>query len=118
MSEEYPYQKKWERYRLYVTLWVIMLPLLFAPHLLLANDVSFFPRKALIYSIILFWIVFIVLIFIIMFWKCPRCRQFYFRWWVKISILSEFECKNCGLEKYKGSDIKSLSKKFGKRFGF
>jgi|SRR5215213_175889 len=118
MSEEYQYQKQWERYRLFIKLWVIMLPLLFAPYCLLANDVSFIPRKAVVYSIVLSWIIFIIINLSIMFWKCPCCQRFYFQWWKKINILSDFECKNCDLEKYKGSDIKSFRKKFGKRFGF
>ncbi|HEY0050441.1 MAG TPA: hypothetical protein VGB68_14205 [Pyrinomonadaceae bacterium] len=117
MSEEYPYQKKWERYRLYVRLWMIMFPLLFVPFVLLENDISFIPQKTLAYSIPLLWIVFIIVSLGVTSWKCPRCRRFYFALRSRINIASDFRCRNCGLEKYEGSDIKSFNKKFGKRFG-
>lgn len=113
MSEEYPYQKQWERYRLYRVLWALMAALLFVPYLLLAIDISFIPQKALIYIIAFGWIIFIIINLSIMFWKCPRCRRTYFPWWSRIFILSYFRCRHCGLEKYEGSNFKRFRKRFG-----
>jgi DNA-directed RNA polymerase subunit RPC12/RpoP len=94
-----------------------MLPVLVVPFILLANDISFIPRKALIYLISLLSIVFIIINFSMIFWRCPRCRRSYFRWWSKINFLSDYQCRHCGLKKYEGSSIKSFNQKFGKRFG-
>jgi DNA-directed RNA polymerase subunit RPC12/RpoP len=118
MSEEFRYQKKWERYRLYLHLWLPMVALLAVFYALLFNDVPFISKAALANVTLFLWIVFIIVNLSVMFWKCPRCGRNYFKWWKKINILRDFKCRFCGLKKYERSSLKSRSETFGKRFGF
>lgn len=109
---KYPYQKQWEKFRFWDRVWLIMFPINFIPLLFL--EFSSISKHIIAFLAILLWTLFIGVTLKIIFWKCPRCNKFFFRWWKKINLSFDYECKNCGLERYSGSTIKS----FGKRFGF
>lgn len=40
-------------------------------------------------------------------WKCPRCKNRYFRILERINFWYDFECKNCSLRKYEGSRLEA-----------
>jgi hypothetical protein len=104
-NEEYPYQKAWRQYRLLNRLLLVMVPLMFLPFVLLALTNSEIIENVLAFVGVLSFLIFVVINLKIVFWNCPRCHSFYFRWWQRMQMVFAKECKNCGLKKYEGSNI-------------
>jgi hypothetical protein len=96
-------------------LWTVMFLILFAAYLLFVSAKKVIPEMGAFYVVVLCWIGFIFINLGIMFWKCPRCKRLFFRWWKRINLNSIYECKFYGLKKYEGA---KFEKSFMKRFGF
>ncbi len=110
-EEKYPYQKEWAslrlRNRLFWSFAFCLIPLYFLLDFSvkklsenLQNIIGFFvfiDWGLIIFTLISFYV-----------WKCPRCKNNYFRFLESINFLFDFECKNCSLKKYEGSDFESV----------
>ena len=57
---------------------------------------SFIPGLAVLicYGALLF-----VVTYRLALWRCPRCNDFYFRWWFSWGIIAQ-HCAHCGLPKF------------------
>ncbi len=106
-----PYQKQWKGLLLNQRLLYGNILLLLIPYLALSAN---FPLTNFwAFLAFAFWLSFIVLSLKIMFWHCPRCKEYFFAGKLRVN-LAQGICQNCELSKYEGSHIK----RFGKRFGF
>ncbi len=114
MADDEQFQNEWSRirFRCRVCFWsgLTLIPV----HLLLFPIGDTWLRGYLAALILFFWGVFIVANFMVISVKCPRCKENYFRWYLRNNVLFMPDCKNCGLRFYEGSSFKS----FGNRFGF
>lgn len=107
-AEKYPYQKAWKRYGFLIRLLFAMFPLTLLPFVLLSSLNSEIAKGVLAFVGIFFSLILAAVNFRIMFWRCPRCRNFYFPWWQRTQMLFAKECKYCGLKKYEGSKVESF----------
>jgi len=107
------YEKEWKRFQVLIRLLlvaVILLVLLYS--FIMAIGEKLLPNIFFV-CVVLVWALLVVLNLFVIFWRCPRCKGFYFRW-IRMNLLYLPDCKNCGLGYYEGSSIVPL----GERFGF
>ena len=103
-SEKYQYQAAWKQHRLLMRLLAIPIPIVGLLLLLLTVFDSFAAWENLLLSALLAMIAALLAIYArLMFWRCPRCGDFYFGWTRDTNPTYAAECKNCGLGKYEDS---------------
>ena len=104
-SGKYQYQEAWKQHRLLMRLLAIPIPVVGLLLLLTVGD-SFATWENLLLSVMLAMILALLAIYArLMFWRCPRCGEFYFGWTRDTNPTYAVRCKNCNLCKYEGSSF-------------
>lgn len=111
-NEKYPYQKEWEDYKRRERIYWSMFFFLFPLHFLYVQIAKVIQVEAYSYFLLIFWVLLIVSLIRLETWKCPRCKET-FHFFIR-GFYNREQCKNCGLNKFEGSNLKRA----GKRFGF
>lgn len=112
-NEKYPYHKAWENYRFTVKLWLIAQFSLLPTLVLAAPIIKFTSERFFKYFFISHFIFSLICMARITLWRCPRCKKRFNTFLEKISLGFDYQCKNCGLGKYEGSNRKQFAKRLG-----
>jgi len=115
--ESEKYQKAWENYKR--RKWLCGFSFVFLAFMQFGifyiKDNFTEPYQKLLFTILLAgWGFAIASLLYVQAWKCPRCKQIYHHLFRR--FIHYDRCKNCGLNKYEGSNLHR--KRIGKRFGF
>lgn len=107
-GEQFPYQTAWRNFRRTFRLMLSLIPLMLLVFLLFSFESLKSVQNALVVAGILCVVGIVAVNLRLTFWKCPRCRRFYFIWWKRAEIFFAKRCKTCRLERYEGSSFNSL----------